>query len=712
MAPPENGWVDVTWENGYANSYRFGANGHFDIERVNSSGMRYPTSHMPSSENFQKTERREMVSRWNAVKGVFDDDWSAVPVSVLGIPSNAKKVSQKLEIPAWELWSSKSSELQIKSTSSSTPSGPANTMTTTVKVQDDSGGFIFESGTGRKTTVMPESALPTDFHTGWSAHGVSTRKIKFRQDIQKRKVQELAWKLWNDHLKEAHAKPREALVRLEKAAVTIETTIRHVKAQNNFKHRNVKQARIERVQDYLAAMKLVRESVVDDRRLSTFEFSVSGIVPALFHLLSIMDQYPGTFIVSIFHEVFGQGDALSHLAHKMVAVLESSEKFPQYLYDTPGGSSFGLQLLSRRVRTKLEMITPRGEDKENEIDENLVNKTGKIVKCEPLASVGTIRAYLQKLVARQWHDRERANFRYVKDIQELKEQGKTVQLRHTEDFDEHGVIYWIGTNGGHSSSWINPASVKAVKVMCSDQRQPFGKPEDVLSRDSNPINCHTTDDKNAHFTVDLGLFLVPTSYTLRHSRGYGRSALRNWNLQGSLDNRHFETVICHVDDRALNEPGSTATWHVAEKGSVAYRYFRIAQNGKNSSGQTHYLSCSGFEIYGDISDVVLEAIVEDAPKKEASVPGTSSSSAATPASSSSLPPLTKEQVIEMLPSRENNNRFKSGLSLDTVVAMMQRSRHRSRLSTYKISESKSKVVRGKDWRWEDQDGGEGKVINF
>lgn len=72
---------------------------------------------------------------------------------------------------------------------------------------------------------MPEHALPSDFHTGWSSHGVSTRKMKFRQDIQKRKVQELAWKLWNDHLKEAHAKPREALVRLENAARTIEVSI-------------------------------------------------------------------------------------------------------------------------------------------------------------------------------------------------------------------------------------------------------------------------------------------------------------------------------------------------------------------------------------------------------------------------------------------------------------------------------------------------------
>uniref|UniRef100_A0A1I7V093 E3 ubiquitin-protein ligase n=1 Tax=Caenorhabditis tropicalis TaxID=1561998 RepID=A0A1I7V093_9PELO len=645
-------------------------------------------------ENFQKTERREMVSRWNAVKGVFDDDWSAVPVPVLGIPSNAKK----LEVPAWELWSAKPSELQIKSVSSSTPTGQANTMVTTIKLQDDAGGFLFETGTGRKTNVMPEHALPSDFHTGWSAHGVTTRKMKFRQDIQKRKAQELAWKLWNDHLREAHAKPREALVLLENAARMIETNMRLMKAQTNFKHRTPKQARIERVQEYEHAFQTVRDSIIDDRRLSTFEISVSGIVPALCGFLSCMDTYPDALLTKVFKERFSRSDALSKLALKIVAVLESCEKFPQYLYDSPGGSSFGLQLLSRRVRTKLEMI-PRNDGKENS-DEQLVDKTGKIVKCEPLASIGAIRAYLMKMVARQWHDRERVNFRYVKEIQELKKKGEAVILRYSSDFDENGVIYWIGTNGKTASSWINPASVKAVKVTCSDARQPFGKPDDLLSRDQNPINCHTSDDKNASFTIDLGVFVIPTSYSLRHSRGYGRSALRNWTLQGSIDSKKWDNIHVHVDDKSLGEPGSTASWHFEEKGTTAFRYYRIAQNGKNSSGQTHYLSCSGFELYGDIVDVVTEPICEETSKKE-SVPGSSSTG---PSSSG---PLTKEQVIEMLPSHENNNRFKSGLTLDAVVSMMQRSRHRIR-GAYKISESKSKVVRGKDWRWDDQDGGEGK----
>ena len=52
---------------------------------------------------------------------------------------------------------------------------------------------------------------------------------------------------------------------------------------------------------------------------------------------------------------------------------------------------------------------------------------------------------------------------------------------------------------------------------------------------SGALNCHTNDDRRAWFAVDLGVWLLPTAYTLRHARGYGRSALRSWQLQGSKD---------------------------------------------------------------------------------------------------------------------------------------------------------------------------------
>lgn len=104
--------------------------------------------------------------------------------------------------------------------------------------------------------------------------------------------------------------------------------------------------------------------------------------------------------------------------------------------------------------------------------------------------------------------------------------------------------------------WVNPAAYGLVVVTSSEGRNlPYGRLEDILSRDSSALNCHTNDDKNAWFAVDLGLWVIPSAYTLRHARGYGRSALRNWMFQVSKDGQNWTTLYTHVDDCSLNEPG-------------------------------------------------------------------------------------------------------------------------------------------------------------
>ena len=50
---------------------------------------------------------------------------------------------------------------------------------------------------------------------------------------------------------------------------------------------------------------------------------------------------------------------------------------------------------------------------------------------------------------------------------------------------------------------------------------------------------------------------------------------------------------------------STATWPIEcpPEEAQGYHLIRIKQNGPNASGQTHYLSMSGFEIYGTVTGV-------------------------------------------------------------------------------------------------------------
>ncbi|KIH67050.1 HECT-domain protein [Ancylostoma duodenale] len=651
------------------------------------------------SEEVRAENKKSFMTRWRKVKQAWNDD--SMPVSILCVPSIGKKV----EFPRWEIWSPRSTELTIKCQKSEEH----------IVVKDELGGFVMETSDKNKHSQMPETALSSEFHTGWSSHGMTARRSKFRGEIQRRKVQELAWELWNNHLKEARAKPREALIELQKAAVCIQdaVTTANLIAGISIKSKHVKQPRIEKVQELVSALKCVRESVMDDRRLSTFEFSVSGIVPALHNLLALVERQPGSYPARIFGETFAHGVALSSLATKMVSVLESTEKFPQYLYDTPGGSAFGLQLLSRRIRMKLEQAVSEHDDKKH-----LINRSGRLLKSEPLTTIGQLKSFLLKMVAKQWFDRERANLSFVKAIVESKKTGDRIRLIYTSDFDEQGVIYWLGTNGRTASDWTNPATIGIVQVTCSDQRQPFGKPEDVLSRDVNPINCHSSDDKyvslrNANFTIDLGVLIYPTAYTLRHARGYGRSALRNWLLQGSKDKQVWEVLVAHADDTSLGDPGSTATWPIEDDRTKGpFRYLRVAQNGKNSSGQTYYLSISGFEVYGEIVDVVVDGFAPQKDEKDKSAFGKSK----IPLPSSSRKDSNRDDKVEsLMPQGANNNKLRAGLTADMVSMMHTRSRMRvaraGRHAAVGTDARGMRVIRGPDWSWDDQDGGgEGKIV--
>lgn len=62
---------------------------------------------------------------------------------------------------------------------------------------------------------------------------------------------------------------------------------------------------------------------------------------------------------------------------------------------------------------------------------------------------------------------------------------------------------------------------------------------------------------------------------------------------------------------------STATWPLdpSKEEKQGWRHIRIKQMGKNASGQTHYLSLSGLELYGTIT-----AVCEDQLGTEPSAP--------------------------------------------------------------------------------------------
>ena len=58
------------------------------------------------------------------------------------------------------------------------------------------------------------------------------------------------------------------------------------------------------------------------------------------------------------------------------------------------------------------------------------------------------------MVAKQWYDHERTSFNFIKKAAD----SPPIQFNYQHDFDENGIIYWIGTNGKAAYDWVNPGT--------------------------------------------------------------------------------------------------------------------------------------------------------------------------------------------------------------------------------------------------------------
>ncbi|XP_053677617.1 E3 ubiquitin-protein ligase Ufd4 [Anopheles nili] len=644
------------WSDSAALELSNGSNGWFrfildgKLATMYSSGS--PENGSDSTEN-----RGEFLEKLQRARAAVRQGTVSQPI--LSSPSLAR-----IAVGNWVLQSQKEHQLHINNSE-----GHQVTI-----LQDELPGFIFESNRGTKHTFTAETPLGPDFAAGW----INTKKKKMRckAEAQKYQLHKLARDLYNRYFKAAQAVPRGAVAKLSKIVHQIEIALEEQQSmqKTTFITRSTQQAPTSGSSSgmcwqeklYNALNELVH-LLNEDGVISAYEMYSSGLVQALVAVLSPnywdlgmnrskANKYQKQRL-SIFKKCMYGGETQTGkntatiLVQKLVAVLESIEKLPVYIYDSPGGS-YGLQILTKKLSFRLERAA---------CEQTLFDRTGRNLKMEPLATVGHLNKYLLKMVAKQWYDMERSSFLYLRKLKDAKP--SPMQFRHHQDFDENGIIYFIGTNG-KTLEWVNPAQYGLVTVTSSEGKQlPYGKLEDILSRDNVSINCHTKDNKKSWFAIDLGMYIIPTAYTLRHARGYGRSALRNWMFQVSKDGINWTTMLTHTDDKSLAEPGSTCTWPIEcpSEEQQGYRHIRIHQNGRNASGQTHYLSLSGFEIYGKVISVC-----EDMDKTAA---------------------------------KENETK-------------LRKERRQVRTQLKYITDG-ARVVRGVDWHWDDQDGsppGEGTVI--
>ncbi|XP_058522280.1 E3 ubiquitin-protein ligase HECTD1 isoform X8 [Ochotona princeps] len=624
------------WSDAAALELSNGSNGWFRFILDGKLATMY-SSGSPEGGSDSSESRSEFLEKLQRARGQVKPSTSSQPI--LSAPGPTK-----LTVGNWSLTCLKEGEIAIHNSD-----GQQATI-----LKEDLPGFVFESNRGTKHSFTAETSLGSEFVTGWT--GKRGRKLKSKLEKTKQKVRTMARDLYDDHFKAVESMPRGVVVTLRNIATQLESSWElHTNRQC-----------IEGENTWRDLMKTALENLIvllkDENTISPYEMCSSGLVQALLTVLNNsmdldMKQDCSQLVerINVFKTAFSENEddesrPAVALIRKLIAVLESIERLPLHLYDAPG-STYNLQILTRRLRFRLERAP--GETA-------LIDRTGRMLKMEPLATVESLEQYLLKMVAKQWYDFDRSSFVFVRKLRE----GQNFVFRHQHDFDENGIIYWIGTNAKTAYEWVNPAAYGLVVVTSSEGRNlPYGRLEDILSRDNSALNCHSNDDKNAWFAIDLGLWVIPSAYTLRHARGYGRSALRNWVFQVSKDGQNWTSLYTHVDDCSLNEPGSTATWPLdpPKDEKQGWRHVRIKQMGKNASGQTHYLSLSGFELYGTVNGVCEDQLGKAAKEAEAN---------------------------------------------------LRRQRRLVRSQVLKYMVPGARVIRGLDWKWRDQDGspqGEGTV---
>eukprot|EP01084_Bolivina_argentea_P115834 205912_1 len=181
---------------------------------------------------------------------------------------------------------------------------------------------------------------------------------------------------------------------------------------------------------------------------------------------------------------------------------------------------------------------------------------------------------------------------------------KAVTFEYKSDYDENGILYWLGTNYGQTE-WKNPAKRKLVALNSSGIG--IGYIEDMICR-GDPSNYRGLPlvgytGENPWFTIDFGKHrkIRPTCYTLRHSQGWF-GLMRGWNFEASNDGKTWTIIKKHRNDESFQYNCVTNTFYI-EKCKRYYQYFRIYATHKQHHGHWE-ITASCLEMYGHfIQDV-------------------------------------------------------------------------------------------------------------
>jgi len=193
------------------------------------------------------------------------------------------------------------------------------------------------------------------------------------------------------------------------------------------------------------------------------------------------------------------------------------------------------------------------------------------------------------------HDCEYYN--YTELSKEVKKYCMEKRFIYVSDFDENGVMYWLGTRG-KTKPYVNPCTDTSL-VIATESHSQYGTGLVAFGRESGISNYAHQSNTNGTpmwFQIEFKSITVCPSYYSIRTDFNANHAIRNWKLEGSIDGKTWVNISIHNGDSKMPATAnSCASWPVTVQ--KFFQFLRVTQTGPNSSGNIHFMMC-GFEVYG------------------------------------------------------------------------------------------------------------------
>ncbi|QHG15809.1 discoidin domain-containing protein [Nostoc sp. ATCC 53789] len=165
-------------------------------------------------------------------------------------------------------------------------------------------------------------------------------------------------------------------------------------------------------------------------------------------------------------------------------------------------------------------------------------------------------------------------------------------LTYSSNGDDNGLFYYLGTNG-KTTFWVNPATTSALIVTASSTEG--GSPVGLSDRSASEYYSNISANNWIKYQIDTGKKLKCNYYSIRSRANNVDYYPRNWILQGSNDGSTWTDLDTQVNNTTIS---SISQWlSLPVTSTTAYSYFRLLQNGVDSSG-VGYLCLGEIELYG------------------------------------------------------------------------------------------------------------------